>query len=261
MTIPTNQTPEHFNSWLATNAAASDPSIQEMHSRTSEELDPFEQNRTRVEGLSQNIGADSAQLSDASELLGRAEDITNSPGEPGSTAEKMDVVRDTQIAESNESQLEELDHPFSRLPAEVQIKSLMSLPPRDAVKTILNFGKASKTNNDWSKQLMILCIKTWINENKLSPKDLGINTVEQAKLFLKQYGEHINHLDLRKFGNSVTDSALEEIINSCPNLNSLLVESDKISDNGFSAIAGNCKNLISLYLTWCWGLTINQKKT
>ena len=91
---------------------------------------------------------------------------------------------------------------------------------------------------------------SWINDNpNTSLKDLGLSDYDELKDFITEHGAELKCLNL--IGQIIDNEQFKQLIQSCPNLTHIFINSPVIEDNTFEHLKGlplttllrECKNL------------------
>ncbi len=142
---------------------------------------------------------------------------------------------------------------LSQLPEELWRKIYSYIPPRDSEIPYKMGGVQSGLEKmHLSKQLSEIAKseeKEWASEQLVSLKKYRCNTAKEAVQYVIDHG--LTGANLREFPD-VEESDIEELFKQCPNLNQLIIKSDKIRnlpDQASSLIrldCSGCANLQSL---------------
>jgi hypothetical protein len=93
----------------------------------------------------------------------------------------------------------------------------------------------------------------YIKDHKVSLKELGLKTESDAVIFAKKMSKYLKRLDLSQFS-KITDKHLEEIIQVCPNLETIVINSDHVTNKSLQTLS-SLKKLSSLSLFYCMKVT------
>ena len=93
-----------------------------------------------------------------------------------------------------------------------------------------------------------------INAGEVELTQLGLETVEQALSFVRKFGRKVRVLDLRPYGNAVTDADIKQLAGTCPRLRKLTVRSSGLTDKIAPDLA-KFSQLRALALHCAWNLT------
>ena len=133
---------------------------------------------------------------------------------------------------------------IKKLPVVLTQHVLGLLAPKDR-------GSAAKTSKGFNKAFNKTLISS-INKNPEIPlKDLGVD-LEKIKGLLRTHGNEIKCLNLKGF--EINDEDLKELLQFCPDLNQLFINSNRITDKGLAHLAAH-KNLQTLNLSGCDKIT------
>lgn len=252
---------DYFVQWLATNSPSNDwvADIKDIYESPKTDQNAF------VKAIFERVGNDFSKLNSQENRIFLSNWVYY---------KKTRTIGTDQAYESPEGSSLKIV-PYSDL-----LRPLQNITPKEALERLLNFkkmdeatplslvtkvtdffsqlinpGKSSKADLSLVRVNLPGYIDLWVNQNKIPPKSLGIDNEEKARFFITQYGKYVHHIDLREFGSLIFDITIEKVIEYCPDIHSILVSSDNITNRSAFAIADNCPNLIHLDFSGCRQIT------
>lgn len=137
-------------------------------------------------------------------------------------------------------------------PLPLEVKELILEKLTAAVTAPHELGQALYALKLLSKQHYIVANKVqarYINHHGVRVKDLGVNDAADAIAFVKSLGVDLKYLDLSGFKN-ISDQQIVEITDACPNITSIKVSSNALTNEGVKTLAA-LKNLMHVDINWC----------
>ena len=115
------------------------------------------------------------------------------------------------------------------------------------------FDKTSKYLKKIAEQILI----DQINENHLSIVDAGIKDTDTLIAFVKTHGVYLRYLDFTQFEGQITKTDLQTIIESCPNLDHLILDNLMLNSDDLKFLQ-NYKGLKTLTFNNCRNLKFSS---
>ena len=133
------------------------------------------------------------------------------------------------------------------IPSDVFSVIVDNLNPHDLASDIKFLKSIETTSKMWRKEINAHILRR-INEENLSPSIVRCNTGAEAIDYIIKH--KLQSANLSEFS-YVTDENLKKLIENCPNLHTLFVQSDKIKEMPFEKLTA----LKRLNLRWCTRLS------